>query len=61
MTWIILLAIVGFSIYKAHYISEQKIKRVIAYSLFYREYLQIYDGNGIIQKSSFLKRLKTYL
>jgi hypothetical protein len=51
---------VGFSIYKAYYISEQKTKRVDIYSLFVREYLQIYGGNETIQKSSFLKRLKNY-
>jgi len=55
------LTIVGFSIYKAYYIYEQKTKRVDVYSLFVREYLQIYGGNETIQKSSFLKRLKNYL
>jgi hypothetical protein len=58
------LTIIGFSIYKiykAYYISEQKTKRLDVYSLFVREYLQIYRGNEIIQKSSFLKRLKNYL
>ena len=49
------LTIIGFSIYKAYYISEQKTKRLDVYSLFVREYLQIYGGNEIIQKSSFLK------
>ena len=55
------LTIIGFSIYKAYYISEQKTKKLDVYSLFVREYLQIYRGNEIIQKSSFLKRLKNYL
>jgi hypothetical protein len=55
------LTIIGFSIYKAYYISEQKTKRLDAYSLFVREYLQIYRGNEIIQKSSLLKRLQNYL
>ena len=50
-----------FSIHKAYYISEQKTKRVDVYSLFVREYLQIYGGNETNQKSSFLKRLKNYL
>ena len=49
------LTIIGFSIYKAYYISEQKTKRLDVYSLFVREYLQIYGGNEIIQKSSFLQ------
>jgi hypothetical protein len=44
-----------------YYISEQKTKRLDVYSLFVREYHQIYRGNEIIQKSSFLKRLKNYL
>jgi hypothetical protein len=52
---------VGFSIYKAYYISKQKNKRVDVHSLFVREYLQIYGENEIIQKSSFLKRLQNYL
>ena len=55
------LTIIGFSIYKVYYISEQKTKRLDVYSLFVREYLQIYRGNEMIQKSSFLKRLKNYL
>ena len=55
------LTIIGFSIYKAYYISEQTAKRLDVYSLFVREYLQIYRGNEIIQKSSFLKRLQNYL
>ena len=55
------LTIIGFSIYKAYYISEQKTKRLDVYSLFVREYLQIYRGNEIIQKSSLLKRLQNYL
>ena len=55
------LTIVGFSIYKGYYISDQKTKRVDVYSLFVREYLQIYGGNEIIQKSSFLKRLQNSL
>jgi hypothetical protein len=46
----------GFSIYKAYYISEQKTKRLDVYSLFVREYLRIYRGNEIIQKSSFSEK-----
>jgi hypothetical protein len=48
-------------VYKAYYISEQKSKRLDVYSLFVREYLQIYGGNELNQKSSFLKRLQNYL
>jgi hypothetical protein len=33
------LAILGFSIYKAYYVSEQKTKQVNIYSLFVREYI----------------------
>jgi hypothetical protein len=55
------LTIIGFSIYKAYYISEQKTKRLDVYSLFVREYLPIYRANEIIQKSLFLKRLQNYL
>ena len=40
---------------------SKKSKRLDVYSLFVREYLQIYGGNEIIQKSSFLKRLQNYL
>ena len=50
------LTIIGFSIYKAYYISEQKKKRLDVYSLFVREYLRIYRGNEIIQKSSFSEK-----
>ena len=49
---------VGFSIYKAYYISEQKTKRVDIYSLFVREYLQIYGGNETIQKKFISKKIK---
>ena len=55
------LTIIGFSIYKAYYISEQKTKRLDVYSLFVRECLPIYRANEIIQKSLFLKRLQNYL
>jgi len=41
--------------YKAYYASEEKTKILYVYSLFVREYLQIYGGNEIIQKMSFLK------
>jgi len=44
---------VGFSIYKTYYISEQKTKMVDVYSLFVREYLQIYGENEIIQRVHF--------
>ena len=44
---------VGFSIFKAYDISEQKTKRLDVYSLFVKEYLQIYGGNEIIQKNHF--------
>jgi hypothetical protein len=47
------LSIIGFSTYKAYYISEQKPKKLDVYSLFVREYLQIYRGNEIIQKVHF--------
>jgi hypothetical protein len=47
------LTIIGFSIYKAYYISEQKNKRLDVYSLFVREYLQIYGGNKIFRKVHF--------
>ena len=50
------LTIIGFSIYKAYYISEQKKERLDVYSLFVREYLRIYRGNEIIQKSSFSEK-----
>ena len=33
------LTILGFSIYKAYYVSEQKTKQVNIYSLFVREYI----------------------
>jgi hypothetical protein len=42
---------VGFSIYKAYYISEQKTKRVDVYSLFVREYLQM--GIGHLSEKNF--------
>jgi hypothetical protein len=42
------LTIIGFSIYKAYYISEQKTKRLDVYSLFARECLQIHFNNNNI-------------
>jgi hypothetical protein len=42
-----LLAILGFSIYKAYYVSEQKTKQVNLYSLFVREY---FTGISQVQK-----------
>jgi hypothetical protein len=55
MTSIIFLAMVGFSIYKAYYISEQKTKRVDVYSLFVREYLQM--GIGHLSEKNFFFRV----
>ena len=46
---------VGFSIYKAYYISEQKTKRVDVYSLFVREYLQM--GIGHLSEKNFFFRV----
>ena len=51
MTSIIFLAMVGFSIYNAYYISEQKTKRVDVYSLFVMEYLQM--GIGHLSEKKF--------
>jgi hypothetical protein len=46
------LTIIGFSIYKAYYISEQKTKSLDVYSLFVREYnlfiFYFFNNNNIL-------------
>jgi hypothetical protein len=61
MTSIIFLQSLDFQYIRHTTFQSKKTKRLDAYSLFVREYLQIYRGNEIIQKSSFLKRLQNYL
>jgi hypothetical protein len=61
MTSIIFLQSLDFQYIRHITFQSKKNKRLDVYSLFVREYLQIYRGNEIIQKSSFLKRLQNYL
>jgi hypothetical protein len=46
-----LLAILGFSIYKAYYVSEQKTKQVNIYSLFVREYITRISPENVTKKT----------
>jgi hypothetical protein len=54
------LTILGFSIYKAYYVSEQKTKQVNIYSLFVREYRYITRINQVqkLQNSKLLAKIR---
>ena len=54
------LTILGFSIYKSYYVSEQKTKQVNIYSLFVREYRYITRINQVqkLQNSKLLAKIR---
>ena len=52
------LAILGFSIYKAYYVSEQKTKQVNIYSLFVREYITRISQVQKLQNSKLLAKIR---
>ena len=55
---IFFLAILGFSIYKAYYVSEQKTKQVNIYSLFVREYITRISQVQKLQNSKLLAKIR---
>ena len=52
------LTILGFSIYKAYYVSEQKTKQVNIYSLFVREYITRISQVQKLQNSKLLAKIR---
>ena len=52
------LTILGFSIYKAYYVSEQKTKQVSMHSLFVREYITRISQVQKLQNSKLLTKIK---
>jgi len=61
LTFIFLTTVVGFSIYKSYYISEQKTKYINGYRIFVNEYIKRIKENKTLQKSTFLMRVKNYI
>ena len=58
-----LITVVGFSIYKSYYISEQKTKYINVYRIVVNEYMYIkrIKENKTLQKCTFLMRVKNYI
>ena len=56
-----LITVVGFSIYKSYYISEQKTKYIDVYRIFANEYIKRINENKTLQKCSFLMKVKNYI
>jgi hypothetical protein len=54
----IFLTILGFSIHKAYYVSEQKTKQVNIYSLFVREYITRISQVQKLQNSKLLVKIR---
>jgi hypothetical protein len=52
------LTILGFSIYKAYYVSEKKPKQVNIYSLFVREYITRMNQVQKLQNSKLLAKIR---
>ena len=55
---IFLITVVGFSIYKPYYISEQKTKNIDVYRIFVNEYIKRIKENKTLQKCTFLINVK---
>ena len=53
-----LITVVGFSIYKSYYISEQKTKYTNVYIIFVNEYIKRIKENKTLQKCTFLMKVK---
>jgi hypothetical protein len=55
-----LITVVGFSIYKSYYISEQKTKYINVYRIVVNEYMYIkrIKENKTLQKCTFLMKVK---
>ena len=56
-----LITVVGFSIYKSYYISEQKTKYIDVYRIFVNEYNKKINENKTLQKCTFLMKVKNYI
>jgi hypothetical protein len=50
--------ILGFSIYKVYYVSEQKTKQASIYSLFVREYITRISQVQKLQNSKLLRKIR---
>ena len=57
----ILITVVGFSIYKSYYISEQKTKYINVYRISVNEYIKKIKENKTLQKSTLLIKVKHYI
>jgi hypothetical protein len=53
-----LITVVGFSIYKSHYISEQKTKYINIYRIVVNEYIKRIKENKTLQRCTFLMKVK---
>ena len=53
-----LITVLGFSIYKSYYISEQKTKYIKVYIIFVNEYIKRIQENTSLQKCTFLMKVK---
>ena len=53
-----LITVVGFSIYKSYYISEQKTKYIDVYKIFANEYIKRINENKTLQKCTCLMKVK---
>ena len=58
---IFFITVVGFSIYKSYYISEQKTKYIIVYRIFDNEYIKRIKEKKTLQKCTFLIKIKNYI
>ena len=56
-----LITVVGFSIYKSYYISEQKTKYINVYRIFVNEYIKRIKENKTLQKYTFVIKVKNYI
>ena len=57
----VLIAVVGFSIYKSYYISKQKTKYIDVHRIFANEYIKRINENKTLQKCTFLMKVKIYI
>jgi hypothetical protein len=58
---IFLITVVGFSIYKSYYISEQKTKYIDVYKIFANAYIKRINENNKLQKCTFSIKVKHYI
>jgi hypothetical protein len=57
----VLIAVVGFSIFKSYYISKQKTKYIDVHRIFANEYIKRINENKTLQKCTFLMKVKIYI